>query len=129
MFGIPSSLDRDLCSGAFDLAQIVTRQLNRDCSNVFFQTMQLGRARNWNDPWLLGEQPRKCDLSRRRLFPLCNLGKKIHQRLIRFPVLRRKARERAAEIIALDRGVFVNFPSEEAFPKRAIWNKTNSQFL
>ena len=51
--------------------------MNRDGSNVLFQTVQLRRAGNWNNPRLLCEQPGKGDLSRSRVLALRNPAEKV----------------------------------------------------
>jgi hypothetical protein len=54
---------------------------------VFFKAMQLGGARNRNDPRFLGKQPGKRELSRCRLLLLREFAQQINQRLVRFTVL------------------------------------------
>ena len=61
--------------------------------------MQLGCARNWDYPGLLRQQPCERDLSGRRPLALCDFLKQINQGLIRFSVLRIKARELIAEAV------------------------------
>ena len=78
--------------------------------------MQLRGARDWNNPRLLGKQPRERDLSRRRLLPSADLAEQINQGLIRFPRLRRKARESVAEVGAVERRILVDFSREETLP-------------
>ena len=80
-----------------------------DCngSDVLFQSMQLRRARDRNDPRLLGQQPGERDLGRRRLLLFRELANQINQRLIRFAVLRRKAGNDVAEIGPVELRVFV----------------------
>jgi len=75
---------------------LVGRKFDVIGSDVFFEPMQLGRARDGHDPRFLPKQPGECDLSRRRFLLLRKCAKQIHQRLIRFPVLRRKARDDGA---------------------------------
>src|SRR5271157_1372005 len=91
--------------------------------------MQLRGAWDRNNPRLLGQQPRERDLSWCRLLPFCDLVKQIDYGLIRFPSLRRKARQRAAEIGAVEFRVFVDLARQEALPKRAIRHETNPEFL
>jgi hypothetical protein len=45
-----------------------------DChgSDVFIETMQLGRPRDGDYSWVLREQPRQRDLRRCRFLPLCD---------------------------------------------------------
>ena len=91
--------------------------------------MQLGCARNRNDPRLLGKQPSKRELSRCRLFLLREFAQQINQRLVRFSVLWVKAWDGVAEIRALELRIFVDLASKEAFTKRAKWNESDSEFL
>src|SRR2546428_384186 len=82
----------------FDVSKIVGGQFNCRCSDVLLQAMEFRGARYWNNPWLLCEQPRECNLSRCRLLPFCDLAKQINQNLIGFASLRRKAREGVAQV-------------------------------
>src|SRR5262245_13482103 len=91
--------------------------------------MQLRGARNRHDPRLLGEQPGERYLSRRRLLPFRDLAEQINQGLIRFPGLRREAREGVAEVGTVERSVFADLSREEAPTQRAIWNEADSEFL
>jgi len=97
MFRISGALDRNLRSGAFDFAQVVWGELDRNRSDIFIQARQLRRAGS-EQPWLLRKQPSQRDLSRCCLLPLCDLAKEVNQGLVRFDCLRCKARENAAEI-------------------------------
>ena len=92
----------DLGSGALDLTEILGRKLDRNCSDVFFETMQLRCTRDRHDPWFLGEQPGDRDLSRCCIFLFCSFGKQIDQRLICFPSLWGKARDDVAEVGAVE---------------------------
>src|SRR5512147_2563303 len=56
-FGVPRPLDRDLRGSAFDLAEIVRRELECNGAEVFFQARELRGAGDRNDPRLPGEQP------------------------------------------------------------------------
>ena len=91
--------------------------------------MQLGCARNRNDPRLLCKQPSKCELSRCRLLLLREFAEQINQRLVRFTVLWVKAWDGVAEIRGLELRFFVDLASKEAFTKRAKWNESDSEFL
>src|SRR6185369_8032621 len=123
-FGVPGPLHRDFRGGAIDLTEIVRRQPERRGADVLVQAMKLRRARDGNDPRLLREQPRERDLSRRRLLPLSDLAKEIHQGLIRFPSLRRETRDDVAEVGTVERGVFVDLPREEALAQRTEGNES-----
>src|SRR5256885_9541227 len=91
--------------------------------------MQLSRARDGNDPWLLRQQPGKRDLSRRRLFLLCEPADQINQRVIGFPVLRGKTRNNVAEITFVELRVFADLASEEAFTQRTERNEPDAELL
>ena len=83
----------DFCGGAFDLAQIVGCQFDIHRPDIFVQAIELRRARDGHDPRLLGQQPGERDLGRGRPLLFCDLAQQIDQGLIRFAILRRKARE------------------------------------
>src|SRR6476646_9222582 len=96
--------------------------------------MQLGRAGDRNDPWLLRQQPCESNLSGCRLLSfdhlaLCNLLKQIDQNLIRFSVLRHKPRDGTTKIAAIEPRSLVDLACQEALPKRAKWNEADSKLL
>ena len=91
--------------------------------------MQLGRAWDWHDPRFLRKQPCESNLGRRRLFLLRECANQIHQRLIRFPVLWRKARDDVAEITFIELRIFADFSGKETFTKRTEWNEPDPEFL
>jgi hypothetical protein len=97
--------------------KIVGGKVHCSRSDIFFEAIQLGRTWDGNDPWLMGKQPGKRDLSRCRFLPLCDLLKQIDQGMIRLAVLWVKAREGTAEIRAIERRSFVDLASQEAFPR------------
>jgi RNA polymerase sigma-70 factor (ECF subfamily) len=70
--------------------------------------MQLGCARNRNDPRLLCKQPSKRELSRCRLLLLREFAEQINQRLVRFTVLWVKAWDGVAEIRAIELRIFLD---------------------
>src|SRR5712691_8438115 len=122
-------MHRDLGSRTVDLSQIIRRELDCNCSNVFFQAFQFRGAWDRNNPRFLREQPRERDLSRCCLFLFCDAAEQIDQGLIRLERLRRESRESAAKVGAVELRVFVDLPREEALAKRAVRNETNSEFL
>src|SRR5260370_4829897 len=91
--------------------------------------MQFRGAGDWHNPRLLRKQPCKRDLSRRLFRSFCDLTEQIDQGLIRFPRLRRKARECAAQVRTVEPSVFVDLSREKASAQRAKRNKTDSEFL
>src|SRR5579863_1300752 len=97
--GISRPLYRDLGCGALDLAEIVRRKFHFSRADIFVETIHLGRARDWNDPRLLRQQPSQRDLSRCCLFLFGDSAQQIHQCMIRLAVLRCKSWERAPEVV------------------------------
>src|SRR5436309_2809963 len=91
--------------------------------------MQLRRPGDWNDPRLLRKQPCESNLGGCRLFLLRESANQINQRLIHFPVLRRKARNDIAEVGFLELRVFADLAGEEALSQWAKWNEPNPEFL
>src|SRR5712691_9819822 len=91
--------------------------------------MQLRCAWDGNNPRLLSEQPSERDLSRRRLLSLRDLAEQINQSLVRFPRLRRKARESVAEIGTVECSVFVDLSREKAPTQRTVRNEADSEFF
>ena len=63
---------------------------------------------NGNDPRLLREQPRQRDLGRSRLLAFRDAAEQIDYCLVRLESLRRKARQSAAEVGAVEFRVFVD---------------------
>src|SRR2546429_5421326 len=108
---------------------MVGRQLNGRCSDVLLEPVQLCGARDWNDPRLLGQQPRERDLGGCRLLPSCDPGQQIDQDQIRPPILRREAWDDVAEVGAIERRVLVDLPREEALAQRTERNEANAQLL
>src|SRR5690242_7057139 len=98
--------------------QIVGCEFDFRGADVFFQAFQFCSAWNWNDPWLLCEQPGERDLGRRRLFPFRDFAKQIDQPLILPEGLRREAWQRATEVGAVELRVFVELARQEAPAQR-----------
>ncbi len=128
-FGIAVAEHLDGLGGGFDVAQVVGRQLDRGRADILLQAMQLGRARNGNDPGLLRQQPGERDLGRRRLFSRGDRGEKIDQRLIGLERLGREARQRAAEIVAAETGLPGDRAGEEPLAERAVGHEADPEFL
>src|ERR1039458_7204356 len=91
--------------------------------------MQLCGAWDRHNPRLLGQQPRECGLSRRRLLPFPDAGEQINQDLIRLESLRREARQRAAEVGTVELRIFADLAREEALAQGAVRDKADSEFL
>src|SRR2546425_8053632 len=91
--------------------------------------MQLRGAWDWNDPRLLGHEPRQRDLSESRLLPFSDLGEQINQGLIRLERLPCEAREGAAKVGTVEGRFLVHLPRKKTLPQRAIGNEADSEFL
>src|SRR4051794_33807492 len=91
--------------------------------------MELGGARDWNDPRFLGQQPGEGDLRRRRSLVGRESVEQIHECLVYLAVLLAETRDRAAEIGAVEFGVGADLASEEALAQRAEWHEANSQLF
>src|SRR5262249_25519544 len=102
LFRIPGALHWDLCGGSFHLAEIVGREFHVHRYEVFFQSMQFGRARDRHDPRLLCQQPRECNLSWRHFLLLRESAQQIYQCLVSLSVLLREARDNVAKITLLE---------------------------
>ena len=110
-------------------AEIVGRKLDSRCSDVLFEAVQLRRAWNRNNPRLLSKQPGECDLSWSRFLPLPSTAEKVDQCLVRLEGFRRETGKRAAEVGAVEGGVFVDRAGEESFSQRAVGHETDAEFL
>src|ERR1035438_9363692 len=91
--------------------------------------MQLCGAWDRYNPRLLGQQPRKCDLSRCRLLPFRDSPEQINERLIRLESLRREARQRTPEVGVVELRIFVHLAREEALAQGTVRNQPDSEFL
>src|SRR5258708_1539096 len=91
--------------------------------------MQLGGARDRHDPRFLRKQPGERDPRRCRLLLLRESANQIDPRLIRFPVLWRKARDDVAEVVLVELRVFADLSGKEAFTKRTEGNEPDPEFL
>src|SRR4051794_3274117 len=60
---VAATLDVDLGRGGFDLRELVGREFDVGGADVFFQSVQLARAGDRDDPGLLVQQPREGDLA------------------------------------------------------------------
>ena len=87
-------------------------------SDVFFETVQLGRARNRNDPRLLSEQPGKRKLGSGDLLVRSNPSKSVDQSAVRLARRRCKTRHRVAEVRRAERCLLVDRSGQETLSKR-----------
>jgi hypothetical protein len=78
----PGSGLRDV---GLDPLQIVRRQFDSIGSDVFLETMHLGRAWDRGDPRSLCQQPREGDLRARCILGFGGLAEQLDQRKIRLP--------------------------------------------
>src|SRR5207302_7932788 len=129
LLGVARPLDRDVCGGAIDLTEIVGGQPDCRGTDVFFQPRQFGRARDWHDPPLPGEQPGEGNLRRCRLLLLRNVPQDIHDGLIRLTRLRREARHDVAEIRAHERRLLVDRAGKEALAEGTEWHESDAELL
>src|SRR5438552_7950383 len=129
LLGVPRPLDRDVRGGALDLAEIVRGQPDCRGADVLFQARQFGRARDWYDPRLSGQEPRERDLRRCRLLPIRNVPQDMHDGLIRLPRLRREARNDVAEIRVHKRRFLVDRARQEALAEGTEWHKPDAELL
>jgi hypothetical protein len=77
--------------------------------------MKVRCAWDWNNPRLLGQEPGKSNLGRRRLFLSREPANQIDHRLIRLPVFFRETWSDVSEIGLVELCVYVYGTSEEAF--------------
>ena len=68
-------------------------------SQILLQTLQLGCARNGNDPRFLTKQPGERDLGRGRSFPLTKFIEQIHKNPVRFHRLCGEAGQGGAVVV------------------------------
>jgi hypothetical protein len=129
MFGVASSLHRDLRGRGLDLAEVVGRQSDGGRSQVLVQAMQLRGTRDGDDPGLLGEQPGEGDLGWRRPLPARDAAEQVDQGLIRLQGLRREAGQRAAEVGAVEGRVHVDLAREEAPAQRAVGDEADAELF
>src|SRR5689334_18379807 len=126
---VTSSMYGDPGGCSFQLPKILACEFDGSGSEVLLQPMQLRRARNWNNPWLLSQQPGKCNLSRRCFLLLSERANQINQRPICFAVLFGEARNDVAEVGLVKPCIRVDCASEKTLAQRAEGNKTNAEFL
>ena len=74
-------MHRDLRGGAFDVAQVLRRELDGHRPDVLVQALKPARAGDGHNPRLLGQQPRERDLRGRGLLALRDAAEQIDQKL------------------------------------------------
>src|SRR5438034_1150933 len=122
-------MHRDLGSCTVDLSEIAGCEFDCNGSDVLVQATQLRGAWDWNDPRLLGQQPRQGDLSGRRLLPLADLAEQINQGLIRLERLRCEAREGAEKVVTVEGRFLIQLSREKTLAQRAVRNEADAEFF
>src|ERR1051326_3961554 len=125
MFGIASATHSDFRDRVLDLVEILRSQLDHRCADVFFETLELARTGNRNDPWLLREKPGQRDLRRRRILVRGDRLQKIDETLIRFACFRSEARKKSSKIGLLEGRVLVHLAGEKSSSQRTVRNEAN----
>src|SRR5207253_11340832 len=91
--------------------------------------MQFRCAGDGNNPGLLGQQPCKRNLSRRRVLPFCDLAQQINPGLVGLASLRCKAWNDIAAPRLVEGCVLVDLSCAAALPQRAAWTEADAQVL
>ncbi len=112
-----------------DGIQIFGCQFDACSSKVLFEAMQLSGPRNWDNPWLLGQQPCKCNLRLGRILLVCDLPKSIHQCLICLARLGGEARNDVAEISLVELCLVGDCTREKALTQWAERDEPYPEFL
>jgi hypothetical protein len=114
-FGVPP-VDRYRGGGAVDLTEVLGRQRHPSRAEVLLQALPPARARDRNDPGLLGKDLGKRDLRRRRQLPLRDSAEQVDQRLVGLPSLLRESRDDVAEVRAVEGPLLVDGPLRKPLP-------------
>src|SRR5271166_3337468 len=96
-----------------------------DSTQVLFETIQLRRSRNRDDPILLGEQPCQRNLSRGDIPLMREGGNDINQGLVCLTVFFAEPRNRAAEVALVELCLGAHLPGEESLPKGTEGDEAN----
>jgi hypothetical protein len=86
--------------GAFDLGEVVPRQLDIHRAEVLLEPVELCGTGDRHDPRLLPEEPRDRDLRGSRVLLFRDSAEQINERLIGLHCLRCEARQNAAKVVA-----------------------------
>src|SRR3954447_12379059 len=125
--GIAGALRADL--RLFDLAQVVTRQLEIGRGDVLFEAVELRRPRDRDERRALREDPCEGNLRCGRASPLRDSLHEIDERTVRLACLGREARDGVAEVAGLERRALVDRSREKALAKRAERDEADSELL
>ena len=120
----PRSLKRPL-----RFPQIVRREFDRNCPDVFIQAMQFRCAGDRHDPWLLRKQPgksRSAAVSPSCVFPA---AQQVDQRLIRLECLWSKTWRGASKIRTIKISVSSILPVRKPSPRGSVSAPIRFQFL
>src|SRR5215472_18671506 len=123
---IAGAFDLDLTGSSLQFLNVRWCQLDVQCAQVLFETLQLRRAGDWRDPRLLGQKPRERHLSGRSVLGLRETPNHIHERLIGRAILFAEPRNGIAEIRALELRVGVDLAGEETLSEWAERNETDT---
>jgi hypothetical protein len=115
---ITRPFELDLGGSSLDRIQIFRGQFNVQCSEVLIQPVELRRAGNGNNPGLLRQQPRECDLRRCCFLLFRKASDQVNQNLIGLPILPFETRDLASKIAALELGLRRDLPSQETFSQK-----------
>src|SRR5262249_19149368 len=96
---------------------------------VLLETVELRRARDRNDPRLLGEEPRERDLGGRGLLLAADPPEEIDHGLIRLAIFRSESRQGIAKIGFVERGLLVELAGKASSSERAESNEANAEPL
>jgi hypothetical protein len=90
--GQPQAMNVDLRNRNVDIAEVFSREVDVDRTQVFFEAVQLRRTRNWNNPRFLCEQPCERNLRRSPAFAAGDFLQQIDDGLVRGACFRSEAR-------------------------------------
>src|SRR5580704_2637836 len=129
LLGIARALRSNVRGGCFDCAKIGGRQFDVGGAEIFFQAAELCRARNWNHPRLLRQDPRQGDLSGSRFLFGGELIEQIEHRLVGFAIFGSHAWSRVAKIGGIELCIFVDRSGQKAFAERTERNEADAEFF
>src|SRR5215469_6891509 len=129
VFGIAGTLNWNFCSGHFQLAKIIGRELHVHSSKVFLQAMQLGRSRNGDYPWFLRKQPGERNLSRCHFLLVGEFNDQIDQCLIRIAIFFRKAWDDVSEIVLVELRVLADRASKKALSEWTVRHEADAKLF
>src|SRR5688500_10032489 len=115
-FGVASASSAELRSALLDFAEVCGRELQGGAAQVLLQALELGRAGDRNDPPLLREEPRECDLRRRRALSRGDRGEQLDEHAVRLARLALESRERRAEVALVEVRRRVDASGKKALP-------------